>query len=419
MNNNYHPKNSFLQEYLARGYSYQATDLAGLDELMCKERVTGYIGFDCTATSLHVGSLMQIMILRLLERHGHRPIVIVGGATSKIGDPSFKDEARKMLTEEDVERNKEGIKATLRKFINFDGDNGAIMVDNADWFRDVKYIDFLRDYGSLISVNRMIGMESVKSRLEREQSLSFLEFNYMMLQGVDFVELNRKHNCRLQFGGSDQWGNIVVGIELNRRVGLPEVFGLTSPLLTTSSGQKMGKTVSGAVWLDEDMLSPYHYWQFWRNTEDADVIKFLRLFTDLPLEEIARLEKLSGSEINEAKKILANEATKLCHGAKASEEAADSAQALFEQGMVAANLPTIEISRSELESGIIITKLLQLAGLVTSNSEARKLIRSNGVRINDEVVSDELMLCNNSQAVHEGAIKLSAGKKRHILVKGI
>ena len=346
-------KSDFLHELEARGYIHQATDQAGLDRLARGETLTGYIGFDCTAPSLHVGNLVSIMMLRKLQQAGHRPIVLIGGGTTKVGDPSGKDEARKLLTDAEIGANIAGIERVFTKFLSFGkGESDALMVNNADWLDKLNYIDFLRDYGRHFSVNRMLTYDSVKLRLEREQPLSFIEFNYMVLQAYDFVELYRRHGCRLQLGGSDQWGNIVSGIELGRRTDGVELFGLTSPLLTTSSGAKMGKTAAGAVWLNPDMVSPYDYWQYWRNSEDADVERFLKLFTELPLKEIAKLAKLKGAELNEAKKILATEATALVHGRDAADRAAETARATFEQGLIAASLPTVEVPRAELEKGL-------------------------------------------------------------------
>jgi tyrosyl-tRNA synthetase len=413
-------KSDFLRELAARGYIHQATDETGLDHLARSERVTGYIGFDCTAPSLHVGNLLAIMMLRKLQQTGHRPIVLIGGGTTKVGDPSGKDEARKLLSDSEIAANIAGIEQVFAKFLSFGrGDNDALMINNADWLDRLNYIDFLRDYGRHFSVNRMLTYDSVKLRLEREQPLSFIEFNYMVLQAYDFVELFRRHGCRLQLGGSDQWGNIVGGIELGRRTDGAELFGLTSPLLTTSSGAKMGKTAAGAVWLSPDMVSPYDYWQFWRNSEDADVERFLKLFTELPLEEIAKLAALRGAELNEAKKILASEATALVHGRDAADRAAETARATFEQGEIAASLPTIEIARTELEKGWGVLTASAHAGFVASTGEARRQIKSGGIKVNDVAVTDEKRKLTLADLTPEGVIKLSLGKKRHALIRPV
>ena len=413
-------KSDFLHELAARGYIHQATDEAGLDLLARTERVTGYIGFDCTAPSLHVGNLLGIMMLRKLQQTGHKPIVLIGGGTTKVGDPSGKDEARKLLSDAEIAANIAGIEQVFAKFLSFGrGANDALMINNADWLDRLNYIDFLRDYGRHFSVNRMLTYDSVKLRLEREQPLSFIEFNYMVLQAYDFVELYRRHGCRLQLGGSDQWGNIVGGIELGRRTDGAELFGLTSPLLTTSSGAKMGKTAAGAVWLSADMVSPYDYWQFWRNSEDADVERFLKLFTEIPLEEIAKLAALRGAELNEAKKILATEATALVHGRDAADRAAETARATFEQGEIAVTLPTIEVPRAELEKGWgVLTANLE-AGFVASTGEARRQIKSGGIKINDVTVTDEKRKLTLADLTPEGVIKLSLGKKRHALIRPV
>ncbi|UUX50844.1 tyrosine--tRNA ligase [Nisaea acidiphila] len=410
-------KSGFMQTMTERGFVHQCTDTEALDELMSNKVVTAYIGFDCTADSLHVGSLIQIMMLRHLQKSGHRPIVLMGGGTSKIGDPSFKDEARKLLSDDDIEHNKNGIKKVFQKFLTFGDDaSDAIMCDNAEWLDGLEYIPFLRKIGQHFSVNRMLSFDSVKLRLDREQSLSFLEFNYMILQGYDFLELRRRYGCQLQMGGSDQWGNIVNGVELTRRVDQQAVYGLTTPLLTTASGQKMGKTEKGAVWLNSDRVSPYDYWQFWRNTEDADVGKFLRLFTEMPLEEIAKLEKLEGAELNEAKKILANEATALLHGRDEAEAAAETARKTFEQGALGEGLPRVPIEQSQLDDGLWIVDALRIAGLVNTNGEARRLIKGGGARVNDVAVSDENLKLG-ADAIADGVIKLSSGKKKHILLE--
>ncbi len=410
-------RSEFLSTVKERGYFHQSTDLEALDALAVDEKLSGYIGFDATATSLHAGSLVQIMLLRWMQKCGHKPIVLMGGGTSKVGDPSGKDEQRRLLTDADISQNIEGIKGIFAKFLTFgDGAADAVMVNNADWLDKLQYIDFLRDYGRHFSVNRMLTFDSVKLRLDREQPLSFLEFNYMILQSYDFLELFRRYNCQLQMGGSDQWGNIVSGVELGRRVDGAQLFGLTSPLLATASGAKMGKTASGAVWLNEDMLSAYDYWQYWRNTEDADVGRFLRLFTELPLEEIARLERLEGSEINEAKIILANEATTMCHGPAAAEAAAETARQTFQEGGAGDDLPRIDVTRTRLSDGVPLYELLRETGLAKSNGEARRLIKGGGGRVNDSVVNEELAAITLSDVNDEGVIKLSAGRKRHAIV---
>jgi len=408
-------RSEFLHEAEARGYIFQCTDLAALDAAMASP-IAAYIGFDCTADSLHVGSLVQIMLLRLLQRHGHRPVALMGGGTSRIGDPSLRDEARQLLSDEQIAANMAGIRRVFDPFLRF-GDNGsdAMMANNADWLDRLSYIGLLRDVGVHFSVSRMLSFDSVRLRLEREQSLSFLEFNYMILQSYDFRELSRRHGVVLQCGGSDQWGNIVCGVELVRRTDARTVFGLTTPLITTSSGLKMGKTARGAVWLTADRLSPYDYWQFWRNTEDADVGRFLRLFTELPLDEIARLEALGGAEINDAKKILATAATALAHGQAAAETAAATARTTFEGGGTAETLPSVELA---LGDGVALYRLLAESGLVTSMSEARRLIRGGGARVNDSVVTDEAMVVTPAD-LRNGAVKLSAGRKQHRLVRPI
>lgn len=412
-------KSDFLRELSARGYIHQCSDEASLDERASTGLITGYTGFDCTAPSLHAGSLVQIMMLRRLQQAGHRPIVLMGGGTTRIGDPSFRDEARPLLTDEQIDANKDGIKKVFSRFLTFgDGPTDAIMVDNREWLDGLKYIEFLRDFGRHFSVNRMLSFDSVKLRLEREQPFSFLEFNYMILQAYDFVELHRKYGCVLQMGGSDQWGNIVNGIELGRRVDGAGLLAVTSPLLTTASGAKMGKTASGAVWLNPDMRAPFDYWQFWRNTEDADVGRFLRLFTELPLDEIARLEALEGAELNEAKKILATEATAMAHGREEAEKAAGAARAAFEQGTASADLPTVEIAASELHKGIGVLNAFVTAGLCASTGEVRRQIKGGGIRVNDEVVSDDRLILKSTHA-GDGAIKLSLGRKRHVLLKAV
>jgi len=412
-------RSSFLNEFAARGHLHQSTNAEGLDDLMSKGCVPAYIGFDCTAPSMHIGNLTQIMRLRVLQRNGHKPIVVVGGGTTKIGDPSGRDETRQLLTDETINHHKDRFQEIFRRFLKFgDGPSDAIMVDNADWLDQLAYIPFLREIGRHFSVNRMITMDSVKLRLDREQPLSFLEFNYMILQAYDFVELFRRHGCRLQMGGSDQWGNIVSGIDLARRTDSVELFGLTSPLITTSSGAKMGKTAAGAVWLSADMLSPYDYWQYWRNVEDADVGRFMKIFTDLPIEEIERLDQLQGAERNEAKKILANEATALCHGRAEADKAADTARQTFEGGGVSANLPTVEVPAAELNAGIGILAAFTRAGLTSSNGDARRQIGGGGLRVNDDVVTDEKTVLGNAH-MRDGTIKLSLGKKKHVLIRPV
>ncbi len=412
-------RSAFFNEFAARGHLHQSTNAEGLDGLMTAQCVPGYIGFDCTAPSMHIGNLTQIMRLRVLQRNGHKPIVVIGGGTTKIGDPSGKDETRQLLTEETIAQHKARFAEIFRRFLTFgDGPTDAIMVDNAEWLDRLPYIPFLRDIGRHFSVNRMITMDSVKLRLEREQPLSFLEFNYMILQAYDFVELYRRFGCRLQMGGSDQWGNIVSGIDLARRTDSVELFGVTSPLITTSSGAKMGKTAAGAVWLSSDMLSPYDYWQYWRNVEDADVGRFMRIFTDLPLAEIERLETLRGAEMNEAKKVLANEATALCHGREAANQAAETARQTFEGAGVSANLPTVEVPAAEIDAGIGVLSAFTRAGLTTSNGDARRQITGGGLRVNDEPVSDDKVVLGRT-ALRDGAIKLSLGKKKHVLLKPV
>lgn len=398
-----------------RGYIYQVTS-EGLDSIASSKSITGYIGFDCTAKSLHVGSLVQIMMLRALQKCGHKPIVVMGGGTTRIGDPSGRDEARKLLSAQDIEDNKESLCRVFTKFLKFgDGPTDAVMIDNAAWLNEITYIDFLRDIGKHFTINRMLTFDSVKLRLDREQPLTFLEFNYMLLQAYDFVELNKRFGCILQMGGSDQWGNIVNGIDLGRRVLGEELFGITSPLVTTKSGAKMGKTASGAVWLNEEMLSAYDYWQFWRNTEDQDVGRFLRLFTELDLAEIERLEKLEGKELNDAKVILANEATALCHGIDAANNASQSALQTFAGGGMGAALPSYSVDAEALSAGIEVYKLFVMSGLSESMSQAKRLIQGRGGRINNEVIESEHLLVNTSYLV-DGAIKLSAGHKRHVVV---
>jgi len=414
------PRSDFLRLITARGQLHQCTDIEALDALIQKERVTAYIGFDCTAPSFHVGNLMPIMMLRRFQQTGNKPIVVMGGGTTKVGDPSGKDETRQLLTPAQIEENKKSLFRVFERFLTFgSGPSEAIMVDNAEWLDRLEYVPFLREIGRHVSVNRMLTMDSVKLRLERDQPLSFLEFNYMILQAYDFLELYRRYGCRLQAGGSDQWGNIVAGIDLGRRLADAELFGVTSPLITTSSGAKMGKTAAGAVWLNADARSPYDYWQFWRNAEDGDVGRFLRLFTELPENEIARLEKLEGAELNDAKKILATEATALCHGREAALAAEETARKTFEEGALATDLPTFEIARSQLAQGIPVANLAQLAGLTRSTGEARRLIQGGGLRVNDAPVTDARAIVSLSDVSEAGVLKLSLGKKQHILVKPI
>lgn len=409
--------NSFLDEATARGFVFQCTDPTTLGAAMQAGPITAYIGFDCTADSLHVGSLVQIMVLRLLQKHGHKPVVLLGGGTTRIGDPSGKDEARQLLTDDVIAANMLGIRRCFTPFLRFgDGPSDAMLANNADWLDTLGYIPLLREVGVHFTINRMLGFDSVKLRLEREQPLTFLEFNYMILQSYDFRELSRRHGVTLQIGGSDQWGNIVAGMELTRRTDAKAVHGLTTPLITTASGGKMGKTAQGAIWLTPDRLSPYDYWQFWRNTEDGDVGRFLRLFTDLPLPEIARLEAMDGADINEAKKILATEATSLAHGQEQAALAADTARRAFEEGEAAASLPTVTVSSQDLTAGIPAFRLFALAGLAASNAEARRLIRGGGAKVNDAAVTEEGQMIGADQ-LRDGAIKLSAGRKQHRLIK--
>ena len=403
----------FLNILSSRGFIHQCSDFAGLDALAAKNAVTAYIGFDCTAPSLHVGSLVQIMLLHWLQQTGNKPIVLMGGGTTRVGDPSGRDESRKILSLDDIENNKSGIQQVFARFLQFgSGKTDAAMVDNAEWLTKLNYIDMLRDVGKHFSVNRMLAMDSVKLRLEREHELSFIEFNYMVLQAYDYAELARLYGCNLQMGGSDQWGNIVNGIDLGRRMGTHQLYALTSPLITLSSGAKMGKTASGAVWLNADMRSPYEYWQFWRNTEDADVGRFLKLFTILPLDEIVRLEALGGAEINEAKKLLANAATTLLHGKAAADEASETARKTFEEGASAEGLPTFTL---QLPIGIVQANVA--VGFATSNGEARRAVQGGGIRINDAAVSDEKLMLTADMLDSEGVLKLSMGKKKHVLIK--
>ena len=408
-------KSEFLNTLTERGYIHQCSDFGGLDALAAANKAVAYIGFDCTASSLHVGSLVQIMLLHWLQKTGNKPIVLMGGGTTRVGDPSGRDESRKILTLDDIESNKRGIQTVFDKFLKFGkGSTDAFMSDNAEWLTTLNYIEMLRDVGKHFSVNRMLAMDSVKMRLEREHELSFIEFNYMVLQAYDFTELARRYGCNLQMGGSDQWGNIVNGIDLGRRMGTHQLYALTSPLITLSSGAKMGKTASGAVWLNADMRSPYEYWQFWRNTEDADVGRFLKLFTILPMAEITKLEALGGAEINEAKKVLANAATALLHGEAAAQGAAETARKTFEEGTSASGLPTISV---DLAQPIGILSALVQAGLASSNGEAKRSIQGGAIKVNDVAVTDEKMMISQSDLNSDGAIKLSMGKKKHVLIK--
>nr|WP_275065418.1 tyrosine--tRNA ligase [Bartonella sp. AU15XJBT] len=401
-----------------RGFIHQISDEKGLDDLFLKETVSAYTGFDPTASSLHAGSLLQIMMLYWLQKTGHRPIALMGGGTGLIGDPSFKDEARRLLTQDDIAENIDGIKKVFANYLTFgDRETDACIVNNAEWLCNLNYLEFLRDVGKHFSVNRMLSFDSVRLRLEREHSLSFLEFNYMILQAYDFVELYKRYGLRMQMGGSDQWGNIINGIELGHRLGTPQLYALTSPLLTTSSGAKMGKSLNGAVWLNADMLSPYQFWQYWRNTEDADVTRFLKLYTTLPMDEILKLSLLQGTEINEAKKILATEITAMLHGRSLADAAAETARKTFEEKTLGENLPTVEMSATELKTGAGLLSLLVKAGLAKSNSEARRHIQGGGIRVNDQIIKDETHLIIEKDVTAEGIIKLSFGKKKHILIK--
>ena len=413
-------KSDFLNVLASRGFIHQVSEPEALDALAASSTITAYIGFDCTAASLHVGSLLPIMLLYWLQQTGHRPIALMGGGTTRVGDPSGKDESRRLLTDEAISENLAGIRAIFDKFLKFEGGGGnAVMANNADWLNTLNYIDFLRDVGRHFSINRMLAFDSVKLRLERQQELSFLEFNYMILQAYDFVELQRRYGCVLQMGGSDQWGNIVNGIDLGRRLHNAQLFALTSPLITTSSGAKMGKTAAGAVWLNADLVSPYEYWQYWRNTEDADVARFLKLFTVLPLDEIERLAALKGADINDAKKILATEATALVHGRTAADEAAATARTTFEEGGLATNLPTVQLARSELAAGVGVLAAFVKAGLAASNGEVRRAIANNAIMINDVRVTSDKAAIGESDLTAEGVVKLSLGRKRHVLLKPV
>ena len=414
------PKSDFLRILTERGYIHQTSDLAGIDAAAVEGRLTTYVGYDCTAPSLHVGHLLSIMMLHWLQATGGKPIALMGGGTTRVGDPSGRDETRKILTVEQIDANKAEIRKTFDRFLRFgEGSNDAVMVDNAEWLTKLNYIEMLRDVGRHFSVNRMLSMDSVRLRLDRDQELSFLEFNYMILQSYDFVELNRRFGCVMQMGGSDQWGNIVNGIDLGRRMGTPQLYALTCPLLTTSSGAKMGKTAAGAVWLNPDMLKPYDYWQFWRNTEDADVARFLKLFTLLPMDEIARLDALPGAEINTAKTVLATEATALMHGREAAEAAAETARKTFVEGTLAADLPSVTVPASTLEEGLGVLTAFgpEVAQLVPSTSEARRQIKGGGLRVNDVPVTDEKAVLGQGDLTADGVIKLSFGKKRHVLLR--
>ncbi len=411
-------RSSFLAAVEARGYVHQCTDRDALDARLAAGPMIAYVGYDCTGDSLHIGHLVSIMMLRLWQKTGNKPIVLMGGGTTKVGDPSGKDEQRRLLSDEEIAANMASIRRIFDRFLTFgSGPSDAIIVNNADWLDGLAYIPFLREIGRHFSVNRMLSQDSVRLRLEREQPLSFLEFNYMVLQSYDFLELARRYDCTLQMGGSDQWGNIVMGVELGRRADTRTLFGLTSPLITTASGAKMGKTAQGAVWLNPDRLAPYDYWQFWRNTEDADVGRFLRLFTELPEDEIRRLETLPGSEINAAKQVLATEATALCHGRDAAQAAAETARRVFAEGGTGEELPTIAVPRAELERGVPAFELLARSGLAASNSEARRLIKQGGARVNDRAIASEMQPIGLAELSPEGTIKLSAGKKRHALVR--
>ena len=409
-------RSEFINRITARGYMHQATNLEGLDERCASHPITAYIGFDCTADSLHVGSLVQIMMLRQLQKTGHKPIVLMGGGTTKIGDPSGKDEARPLLSDQDIAHNKAGILKIFKQYLSFgDGPTDAVMIDNADWLESISYIRFLRDYGSHFSINRMLSMDSVKLRLDREQNLSFLEFNYAILQAYDFMELRRRYGCELQMGGSDQWGNIVTGIDLTRRVDNQEVFGLTSPLITTASGAKMGKSAKGAIWLNEERLSSFEFWQFWRNTEDADVKRFLQLFTELPMDEIEQLAALQGAEINQAKIILANQVTQLCHGDKNAAMAEKTASETFNKGVMSEGLPQLEVSADALDDFSVLDAFVQL-GLADSKGAVRRLIKGGGAKINNHPISDEAIILTKEDFDIDKKLQLSAGKKRHAIL---
>ncbi|QTC89387.1 tyrosine--tRNA ligase [Brevundimonas pondensis] len=412
-------KSDFLKTLQSRGYIHQVTHPVELDEAASNGIVTAYIGFDATAPSLHVGSLIQIMMLRRLQQAGHKPVVLMGGGTTKVGDPTGKDASRPQLTDETIQANIASIKTVFEKFLTFgDGPSDAVMVDNDEWLSKFGYVEFLRDYGTHFTVNRMLSFDSVKLRLEREQPMTFLEFNYMLMQSVDFLELNRSLNVTLQMGGSDQWGNITSGVDLVRRVDQKASFGLTTPLLTTASGGKMGKTAQGAIWLNSEQLSPYDYWQFWRNAEDADVGRFMRLFTDLPLDQIALFEAMEGAGINEAKKALADAATSMLHGSEAAQAARAAAEAAFEKGQLSADLPTVELPKDEV-IGAMIAAVVTKAGLTTSNGEARRLAQGGGLRLNDEAIADGARLIEDADVNADGVLKLAAGKKKIVLVRPV
>ena len=411
-------KSDFLNTLRERGFIHQCSDFEGLDALAAKGEATAYVGYDCTARSLHIGNYLTMMMLHWLQQSGNKPITLMGGGTTMVGDPSGKDETRAIRTIAEIEANKESIRGVFAKVLKYgDGKSDAIMLDNAEWLTKLNWIEMLRDVGRHFSVNRMLTMDSVRLRLEREHEMSFIEFNYMVCQAYDFVELAKRTGCHLQMGGSDQWGNIIMGVDLGRRMGTHQLYALTTPLLTTASGAKMGKTAQGAVWLNADQFSPYDFWQYWRNTEDADVGKFLKLFTTLPMGEIKKLEALGGSEINEAKKVLATEATALLHGRDAANEAAETARRTFEEGALAESLPTVEIPRGELEAGVGVLNAFVKAGLVASNGDARRQIKGGGLRVNDSTVTDEKMALSASNLTPEGVIKLSFGKKKHVLIK--
>jgi len=411
-------KSDFLNVLQSRGFIHQCSDFEGLDALAAKGQATAYVGYDCTARSLHIGNFLTMMMLYWLQQTGNKPITLMGGGTTMVGDPSGKDETRAMRTVDEIEANKASIRGVFAKVLRYgDGASDAIMLDNAEWLTKLNWIEMLRDIGRHFSVNRMLTMDSVRLRLEREQEMSFIEFNYMVCQAYDFVELARRTGCRLQMGGSDQWGNIVNGVELGRRMGTEQLFALTTPLLTTASGAKMGKTAQGAIWLNADQCSPYEFWQYWRNTEDADVVKFLKLFTTLPLSEIEKLGALQGAEINEAKKALADAATTLLHGEDAARTAAETARRTFEEGAIAENLPTVEVAKAELDAGLGVLNAFVKAGLVASNGEARRQIKGGGLRVNDVAVTDEKMVLTPAHLTPEGVIKLSMGKKRHVLLR--
>jgi tyrosyl-tRNA synthetase len=411
-------KSDFLNILQERGFIHQCSDFEGLDALAAKGEAIAYVGYDCTARSLHIGNYLTMMMLHWLQQSGNKPITLMGGGTTMVGDPSGKDETRAMRTVAEIEANKESIRGVFAKVLNYgDGKSDAIMLDNAEWLTKLNWIEMLRDVGRHFSVNRMLTMDSVRLRLEREQEMSFIEFNYMVCQAYDFVELAKRTGCHLQMGGSDQWGNIIMGVDLGRRMGTHQLFALTTPLLTTASGAKMGKTAQGAVWLNADQFSPYDFWQYWRNTEDADVGRFLKLFTTLPMSEIKKLEALGGSEINEAKKVLATEATALLHGRDAANESAETARRTFEEGALAESLPTVEIPRGELDAGLGVLNAFVKAGLVASNGEARRQIKGGGLRVNDVSVTDEKMALSAASLTPEGVIKLSFGKKKHVLIR--